>query len=264
MNPRITIITVCYNSDKYIEEAIRSVIKQTYKNLEYIIVDGGSDDNTLNIIEKYRDSISLVISEPDEGISDAFNKGIRASTGDIIGIVNSDDMLYKEDVIENIAKAYEPSIDVYRGREFVRNFETGYEYLLCPTMEFKKNPITFHVCHMATYIRRDAFKKYGGYRVDFKYAMDLELLYRFNYLGASSKSLDLVVGVFRIGGVSQTYNDDKRKECESIILATGGNRFDVFIYSMSLRVKDFIRTILNIFGLDIASKLRYGWKTKRQ
>ena len=99
MKPRITIITVCYNSEKYIEQAILSVINQTYDNLEYIIVDGGSQDSTMSIVNRYRDKISVIISEKDNGISDAFNKGIRRATGDIIGIVNSDDMLYNLSLI---------------------------------------------------------------------------------------------------------------------------------------------------------------------
>ena len=113
MKPRITIITVCYNSEKYIEQAILSVINQTYDNLEYIIVDGGSQDSTMSIVNRYRDKISVIISEKDNGISDAFNKGIRRATGDIIGIVNSDDMLYNNNVIEKLAEYYEDDIDVY-------------------------------------------------------------------------------------------------------------------------------------------------------
>ena len=126
MKPRITIITVCYNSEKYIEQAILSVINQTYDNLEYIIVDGGSQDSTMSIVNRYRDKISVIISEKDNGISDAFNKGIRRATGDIIGIVNSDDMLYNNNVIEKLAEYYEDDIDVYRGKEIVKNFDSGY------------------------------------------------------------------------------------------------------------------------------------------
>ena len=136
MKPRITIITVCYNSEKYIEQAILSVINQTYDNLEYIIVDGGSQDSTMSIVNRYRDKISVIISEKDNGISDAFNKGIRRATGDIIGIVNSDDMLYNNNVIEKLAEYYEDDIDVYRGKEIVKNIDSGYEYVLSPSLVF--------------------------------------------------------------------------------------------------------------------------------
>ena len=258
MKPKITIITVCYNSEKYIEQAILSVINQTYENLEYIVVDGGSQDDTMNIVNRYRDKISIVISEKDKGISDAFNKGIRNATGDIIGIVNSDDMLYNNHVIEKLAEYYEPDIDVYRGREIVKNFDSGYEYILSPSLVFKKNPITFHVCHMATYIKKDAFERFGFYNEDFRYAMDMELLYRFNYKGAKTKGIDLIIGTFRIGGVSQTYNKNKRTECEKIIRTTGGSYIDAIIYRYSLIIKDMIRKFLNLFGVDLASRIRYG------
>ena len=88
--PKISIVTITYNSEAIVEETIKSVISQDYPDLEYIIIDGGSKDNTLAVVDKYRDRIAKVVSEPDEGISDAFNKGIRNATGDIVGIINSD------------------------------------------------------------------------------------------------------------------------------------------------------------------------------
>ena len=91
--PKISIITISFNSDKTLEDTINSVISQDYPNLEYLIVDGGSKDRTLDIVDKYRDKIDVVVSEPDKGISDAFNKGIQLATGEIIGIINSDDLL---------------------------------------------------------------------------------------------------------------------------------------------------------------------------
>ena len=112
--PKISIITVCYNSEKYLEETIQSVLRQNYQNVEYIIIDGGSTDNTVSIIDKYRQYITYFVSEPDNGISDAFNKGIRVATGDVIGIINSDDLL-EEGALERVAQEYAPSVDWYRG-----------------------------------------------------------------------------------------------------------------------------------------------------
>ena len=96
MLPKISIVTITFNSEHTVEETIKSVISQDYPNLEYIIIDGASKDGTLAVVDKYRGKIAKVISEPDNGISDAFNKGIRHSTGDIIGIINSDDVLLPE------------------------------------------------------------------------------------------------------------------------------------------------------------------------
>ena len=91
--PLISIITVCYNSEKTIERSIQSIINQSYKNIEFIIIDGSSSDNTLEIIDKYKEMISIKISEKDSGIYDAFNKGLNICNGDLIGFVNSDDYL---------------------------------------------------------------------------------------------------------------------------------------------------------------------------
>ena len=93
MQPKISIVTITFNSESTVEDTIKSVVSQDYPNLEYIIIDGGSKDGTLEIVDRYRDRIAKVVSEPDKGISDAFNKGIRNATGDIIGIINSDDIL---------------------------------------------------------------------------------------------------------------------------------------------------------------------------
>ena len=89
-NPKISIVTITYNSEKTLEETIQSVVSQEYNNFEYLIIDGGSTDHTLDIVNKYRDKIAVVVSETDKGISDAFNKGIRLATGEIIGIINSE------------------------------------------------------------------------------------------------------------------------------------------------------------------------------
>lgn len=260
MLPKISIITISFNSEKHIEEAIQSVLKQSYENVEYIIIDGKSTDKTMEIIGKYKDRIQYIISEPDKGISDAFNKGIKVASGDIIGIVNSDDKLYTNDALEKVARCYDSGFEVFRGSEVVRNFDTGYEYILHPTMKFKKNPITFHVCHMATYISREAFEKFGYYNTNLKYAMDLELLYRYNLQGAKSKKIDDIIGLFRIGGISQVYNKKKRNECVEIIKMIDGSIIDVMNYKISLIMKDLIRLGLNLFGIDVASRIRYGRK----
>ncbi|HLI93939.1 MAG TPA: glycosyltransferase, partial [Puia sp.] len=99
--PMVTIITIVYNGEKHIAETMESVGGQTYPNIEYIIVDGGSTDNTLSIVDRFKDKVTHVISERDRGISDAFNKGIRMAKGGIIGIINADDW-YEKDAVEKI------------------------------------------------------------------------------------------------------------------------------------------------------------------
>jgi len=103
--PLVSVITVCLNSEKYLEQTIQSVINQTYDNIEYIIIDGGSTDKTLDIIKKYEDRIDYWVSEPDKGIYDAMNKGISFATGELVGIINSDDY-YAEDAVEAVVNRY--------------------------------------------------------------------------------------------------------------------------------------------------------------
>jgi glycosyltransferase involved in cell wall biosynthesis len=111
--PLVSIITVVFNGERYLEETIKSVINQTYKNIEYIIIDGGSTDNTLNIIKKYEDKIDYWISEKDKGIYDAINKGIKLSRGELIGIINADDY-YEIDVLEKVVSIYTKDSEVIK------------------------------------------------------------------------------------------------------------------------------------------------------
>src|SRR4051794_14825027 len=109
----VSIITIVYNSDKTLEDTIKSVLQQSYPHIEYILIDGGSTDQSLSIIKRY-DKFVKWISEPDKGISDAFNKGIKMSTGELIGIINADDW-YEDGAIETIVKHLEKNCDVYCG-----------------------------------------------------------------------------------------------------------------------------------------------------
>ena len=124
---KVSIITVTYNSGKYLQDCIESVIKQSYKDIEHIIVDGKSNDNTLDIIRKYEAHISKWISETDKGMYDAINKGIVMATGDVVGILNSDDMLDGDDVISSIVDAFEEQKTdaVYGDLEYVDPKDTG-------------------------------------------------------------------------------------------------------------------------------------------
>ena len=106
---KISIITATYNSADTVEDTIKSIVGQTYPNVEYIIVDGGSTDGTLDIVNRYKDRITRVISEKDNGIFDAFNKGIALTTGDIVGILNSDDFYADSSVIQNVADKFKSS-----------------------------------------------------------------------------------------------------------------------------------------------------------
>ena len=160
MSIKISIITVCFNSKKNIEQCIQSVISQDYDNLEYIVIDGGSTDGTLAIVDKYKDKISYFVSEPDKGISDAFNKGIKAATGDLIGIINSDDFMMPE-ALKKVAAEYEEGVDVYRGYELLYYPMRKIIKPEYPNNRFGRMPIGNCICHEASFLTKKISEKVG-------------------------------------------------------------------------------------------------------
>ena len=254
--PKISIITVCYNSESHVEEAIQSVINQPYENKEYIIIDGCSKDRTMEIVSKYKDKIAYSISEPDKGISDAFNKGILVATGDVIGICNSDDLL-AEDILTKVASAWEDNVDVFRFDEKIRDFDTGEEFYLTPTIDFPKIPYNAQPCHMGCFITKKAYEKFGMYDIDFHYCMDVEWLRRISFKGAVQKYVPEICGYFRKGGASSASEKKMRKERKAIVLRYGGSRIDAEIYVLYFILKSFAKSVLNIFGKNFATKLKY-------
>ena len=111
-NLKISIITICFNAEKTIVDTVKSVVEQSYPNIEYIIVDGASKDNTLTVIKPFADKIAKIISEPDKGLYDALNKGLKAATGDIIGLLHSDDFYANKGVIEHLIKLFNEHSDL--------------------------------------------------------------------------------------------------------------------------------------------------------
>jgi len=200
-----SIVTVVYNGEKHLECAIQSIINQTYKNIEYIIIDGGSTDNTLQIIKKYDSTINHWISEPDNGIYDAMNKGIKKATGDYIGILNSDDF-YEPDalqiMVDEIKKA--PEADILFGDLFMIN-EYLSEKQLQTCMRGKNLENGFSIWHPTTFVRREVYNKFGLFDTSYKIAADYELLLRFRKRKCHFKYINQAITNFREGGIS-SYN----------------------------------------------------------
>jgi len=178
---KISLITVCFNSSKTIERTFISVKNQTYKNVEYIVVDGNSSDNTIQIIKNYKRIISKSISENDTGLYDAMNKGIKMSSGDIIGILNSDDVFIDNHVLEKIANFHKKNrIDASIGNitqvngkgEIVRKYSSK-------SWHPQKLKIGFMPPHPSVFFKKDLFEKFGNYRQDFISCADYEIIIRF-------------------------------------------------------------------------------------
>jgi len=206
---KVTIITVTFNSEKYLEDCILSVLAQRYPHIEYIIVDGKSTDRTVDIIRKYESRIAKWISETDRGMYDAINKGMEMATGDIIGILNSDDMLDGEDVIESIVSAFEQHhVDsIYGDLEYVDPDDINKVQRIWKGKTYKRS--LFHSgwmpAHPTFYFKREFFKKYGGYETHFYSAADYELMCRYLFLHKiSSYHIPKLLVKMRSGGQSNS------------------------------------------------------------
>lgn len=204
---KISIITVVLNHKATIRDAIDSVIRQTYKNVEYIIVDGASTDGTTKVIQSYGGKISKFISEKDRGIYDAMNKGLKLSTGDIIGILNADDFYIDELVIEKIMNAFQDKkVDsvfadlIYVKPDDLTKVVRYYDSSLCLPENFKK---AMYPAHPTFFAKREMYEKYGYFKTDYKIAADFDLMARFLYTHKISYAyLPEPIIKMRVGGVS--------------------------------------------------------------
>ncbi|RZK36635.1 MAG: glycosyltransferase [Pedobacter sp.] len=204
---KISIITVVYNGQIFLEDCIQSVISQSYKNIEYIIIDGGSTDKTLPIIDKYKAFISNSLSESDQGLYDAINKGIKLASGKVIGLLNSDDMFAANNVISEIASAFTENskIDAVYGD---LNYITSNEGIVIRVWKSKQanfQDITngWMPAHPTLYIKKDIIEQYGNYAVDLGTAGDYDFILRYFYTNRlNALYIPKLMVNMRLGGVS--------------------------------------------------------------
>lgn len=216
---KISVITPSFNSEKTIEKTIKSVISQKKScDLEYIIIDGGSTDKTYEIIQQYADDINVFISEPDLGAYYAMNKGVNLATGDIIGIINSDDW-YQDgafEIVEKFSKSldidvlYSP-IDNYFEGEYVATFYPG---------DLEKLPIRFTLNHPSCFIKKSAYDLIGLYDLKYKIAADYDLILRLFLAGLKFHRVETPLAAYSLNGMSSSANPKERakliKECWQI------------------------------------------------
>jgi glycosyltransferase involved in cell wall biosynthesis len=253
-NPKISIITIAYNCENEIEDTIKSVISQSYSNKEYIIIDGASTDNTMTVVNQYKDKIDVIVSEPDKGRSDAFNKGIQKACGDYIVMMNAGDML-TDNALEQFALHFEPGYDVIKGNTLRWNPKTRTKFREKPVIDYPSIPFNFLVCHQSTYISKSAYEKYGNYLENFHVAMDLELMLRYTRLGARFHSIDADLALFRMGGISQTSVSRRYYEMRQAMVLNGRNIFQTNLFMTYIHIRTWTRIILNKINPDLKSKL---------
>lgn len=214
--PKVSIITVCYNSSETIRKTIESVINQTYKNIEYIIIDGNSDDGTQDIIRSYKNQIAFWSSESDSGIYDAMNKGIRAATGEIIGIINSDDW-YSQETVEKIIASFKDSdaeviygdiLQVYPDNQLIQSKLENLDNLIYKMV----------IAHPAVFVKKEVYNRLGVFNLKYKIAADYELMRRFYKAGVKFKYMNTKLAYFRIGGASYSNSELCAEDVKNIAL----------------------------------------------
>jgi glycosyltransferase involved in cell wall biosynthesis len=198
--PLVSIITVCLNSEEYLEQTIESVSRQSYGNIEYIVVDGGSEDATLEILRKHQDRISLWVSEPDDGIYDAMNKGLALCKGEIIGMINSDDW-YLPTAVEEIVRAVteHPEADVFFGDLLVFYRNGSYMETIEGSIAGLTRDMTLN--HPTVFMKRKRLGK-SVFRTDLRLASDYELMLRLRRSGAVFHYVGKPLTCYRLGGKS--------------------------------------------------------------
>ncbi len=235
---KVSVITVVYNGEKYLEETIKSVINQTYNNIEYIIIDGGSTDGTVEIIKKYEDNIGYWLSERDNGIYDAMNKGLSVAKGDIIGIINADDY-YTLDALEVSVKAIEENaIDYSIGR--VKKIPSN--LVVSPTYPLKEKIYQGMMYpHIGAFIKKEVYANIGFFDTSYKVSADFDMAMRIHVAGYKAMFVNHIIGSILEGGISA--GDMTKKENMQIAIKYGRNPF----YANILYYKYFLKTKIKYF-----------------
>lgn len=238
---KISVVTVCLNAGNTIEDTLASVINQTCKNFELIVIDGGSKDTTVEIIEKYRDKISYFVSEPDSGVYDAMNKGIKAASGDFIIFLNADDIFYDENVLENVSKTLEQNLDIkflFGDCQYLSEDKKTITVQKFDQIKDDFSIILNNICHQSIFYHKSLFEQFGGYSLNYKIYSDWD----FNIKCLAQNKvramyLPIVVSKFRLGGICSSKKYAKRCQEEK------NNLIEKYYpkYSLLIRVHNFFR-----------------------
>ena len=233
--PLISIITVVYNGEKYLEETIQSVINQTYDNVEYIIIDGGSTDRTLDIIKKYEDKIDYWVSEKDYGLYHAMNKGISLCIGEIIGMINADDYYYPN--------TFEVIVDSFKNIDLRKNFFFGdmmYGDTLVQGWREKDVLISAFGVHPSMFVPKVIYNKIGGYKLNYKILSDYDFMYRAYHIEKIKPIYtNEIISFFRPGGLS------------------GQNIFRAYTEELLIKIENGQRIYI-AFGIYLLKLLKYN------
>jgi glycosyltransferase involved in cell wall biosynthesis len=246
MQPLLSVITVVYNNAKDIERTIRSVVNQTYHNIEYIVIDGASNDGTMAIIHQYKNQIAQIISEPDKGIYDAMNKGLKIATGDYVLFMNSGDEFFEKDTVQKVF-SLAPNADIYYGETEIINEDLVSQgrrrHQIPKKLSINSFKYGMSICHQAIYIKKSLT---GFYNSEYKLSADIDWILSALSKAKTTVNAQIYVAKYLIGGQS------KQKHRQSLI-----ERYQIF--------KKYYGFLPNIFHhLIIAIKLAAYWLIHRK
>lgn len=239
---KISIITVVYNNERTIKDALESVLGQTYKDIEYVIIDGKSKDNTVSIIKEYENKLGYFVSEKDNGLYDAMNKGIQSATGDVIGILNSDDLYQDFDVIADVMEQFnnDLKLDILYGNlvyvksddvnKIVRNWKCKPYY----ERFFENGNVP---PHPALFVKRSVYDKVGLFNLDYKLAADYELMLRMlKKYDFKIKYIDRLIVKMRLGGATNQSFTNIINQNKEIVRSWKDNSLRAPFYLMPVRI----------------------------
>lgn len=253
-NPLVSIITIVLNDEEGIQRTIESVIGQSYDNIEYIVIDGGSTDKTLPTIKQYEGSIAYWISEKDQGISDAFNKGIAKASGTIVGIINAGDW-YERHAVDEIVTIFRTRRDigvVCGSMQFWHDSTKEYISESDPDLLMYEMTVTHPTC----FVRRELYVQYGLFNLRYKLAMDYEFLLRLKINGVSFYSHKSVLANMNHDGISEQQWKESLFETHNARCELIGKGFHVSkIYLFFLIFKRYCRIQLERIGLDFVLRV---------
>lgn len=230
---KISVITLVHNCERYLTHAILSVVNQSHQNVEYIVIDGGSKDRSLEIIRKNRKNITKWLSEPDEGIYDALNKGIKHATGNVIGLLHADDIFAGETVIERIAKVFEnDNADlVYSDLEYIA--KNGKTFRKWKAGAYKTLRYGWMPPHPTLFVKKELFERYGLYRLNYKISSDYDMVLRlFKQKELKISYLPEVTVKMRTGGASNKSLGNIFQKSKEDYLALKNNGMSIPLFTL--------------------------------